>query len=70
MKIRILMLLMSVFAVTPVLLGDAWAGYMRSNDSFRPESQECSKRHVKKIPELVKKDTKSQNQTGDALIAR
>lgn len=70
MKTRMLMLVMSVFAVTPALLGSAFAGYVRSSEAISTEARECSLRAAKSLPKIVKKNDKNQDQQNDALIPR
>lgn len=45
-KARIVMLLMSLFALTPAFLGAAWGGEDRSK---RGERQECELRRAKRL---------------------
>ncbi|MEW6057691.1 MAG: hypothetical protein AB1540_13860 [Bdellovibrionota bacterium] len=51
MKIRILMLLMSLFVVTPALLGTAWAEDSEIRDNARLLSKaDCDGRDNRRLP--------------------
>jgi hypothetical protein len=52
MKMRVLMLFMSLFAVTPAILGSAWAGSSEHRSAKAPiyaNSRECELREAKRI---------------------